>query len=156
MNDKQEYNRKYHQKYRVDHAEELKIKAKKSYQENKEKKKEYQRKIYKSIKEKFLLMYGGKCVCCGERHTDFLTIEHKLGQIRATKETGTRAYRKAIQEYRPDLYEILCWNCNCAKGQLGYCPHNPQEAKTESHKVHNITRPYNYTKAVDSLGRRYK
>lgn len=146
--------REYYLTVRRANPEKEREKARKAYQKYKDKKMEYQRKYYKEVKEKFIQMYGGKCVCCGETTFYFLTIEHKLGQIRATKETGARAYRKAIQEYRPDLYEILCWNCNCAEGQLGYCPHNPTEIK--EHKIHHANKPYNYTKEVDSLGRRYK
>ena len=146
--------REYNRNKRNADPEKAREKSRISYQKHKDKKMEYQRKYYKSVKEKFIQMYGGKCACCGETTFYFLTIEHKLGQIRSTKETGTRAYRKAIQEHRPDLYEILCWNCNCAKGQLGYCPHSPKEIV--EHKIHHANKPYNYTKEVDSLGRRYK
>lgn len=93
---------------------------------NPERRKETTRKHNKNLKDTFLRMYGGKCVCCGETAWEFLTIEHKLGQVginRKNKETGKFAYAKAVKEYRPDLYEILCWNCNCSKGRYGYCPH---------------------------------
>lgn len=129
--------------------------AREYYKIHRQEKMDYQRKIYKRTKEKFIEMYGGKCACCEEAIFDFLTIEHKNGQRRIIKETGTRAYRKAIKEYRPDLYEILCWNCNCAKGQLGYCPHHPED-KPQSHIIHNSDRTYRYTKTHDSLGRKYR
>jgi hypothetical protein len=34
--------------------------------------------------------------------------------------------------YPPD-FQILCYNCNCAKGVYGYCPHqiNPAKVPTE-------------------------
>lgn len=83
-----------------------------------------QKEWYKTKREQFLEMYGGKCACCGETEKDFLTIEHVRGQRGMIREGSNAAYRKSVKEYRPDLYEILCYNCNCAKGKLGYCPHN--------------------------------
>lgn len=145
--------KEYRKKYQELHREETNAKAREAYKRDIVKKKEYQKKYIKETKLKFLDMYGNACVCCGETIPDLLTIEHKLGQIRKTKETGTVAYRKAIQKYSPDLYEILCWNCNCARGQLGYCPHNP--TIVENYKIHNSDVPYIYTKEVDTLGRRY-
>lgn len=84
------------------------------------------RNYSKKSKQGFLEMYGGKCACCGECIPEFLTIEHKQGQkgIKQTmKRKSTKAYRDAVKNYNPDLYEVLCFNCNCAKGNLGYCPH---------------------------------
>lgn len=143
----------YRKKYKQEHPEKF-VYSKRLYQKNKETKKEYQRKLTREYKQSFLDMYGGKCACCGETIFDFLTIEHKQGQQKATRRTGLVAYRDSVKEYRPDLYEVLCWNCNCAKGKLGYCPHNPPETITP-YKIHR-TDTYNYTKDVDSLGRRYK
>lgn len=73
-------------------------------------------------RESFLEMYGKSCRCCGEGKKEFLTIEHIRGQA-GGKESSTTAYRKAALEYRPDLYEVLCMNCNHSKGRYGYCPH---------------------------------
>lgn len=94
--------------------------------ENKQKVLETKRKHNKKLRETFLDMYGRSCACCGETAVEFLTIEHKLGQkgiVRHKKETGKFAYSKATKEYRPDLYEVLCMNCNFSKGRYGYCPH---------------------------------
>lgn len=128
--------------YYINHREEiLKRQKERSKLISKEKKSEYQRKWklnnkekakevakrYKnSLREKFINMYGNKCSCCGETHIEFLTIEHINGQAgieRNKKESGATAYKTAIQEYHPDLYDVLCWNCNCSKGRYGYCPH---------------------------------
>lgn len=87
---------------------------------------ETKRKHNLKLRESFLDMYGRICACCGEDKVEFLTIEHKLGQrgiVRHKKETGKFAYSRAIKEYRPDLYETLCMNCNFSKGRYGYCPH---------------------------------
>jgi len=101
-------------------------KYQKEYSKNKRSEfRKYSIKYKKGLRNKFLEMYGNKCACCGETKVEFLTIEHKLGQRGSRhKEGGPEAYAKALKDYRPDLYEILCYNCNCAKGRYGYCPHN--------------------------------
>ena len=150
----EEYMKEYHREYARTHRKEFNEYGKKNYPKYKESKREYQRKLAARYKKEFLSMYGNVCSCCGESEFEFLTIEHKEGQTKETRRTGLVAYRDAVKEYRPDLFEILCWNCNCAKGKLGYCPHNPPE-KILPYKIHNINRPYKYSKPVDSLGRRY-
>jgi hypothetical protein len=150
----QEEWKEYHKVYSKTHRVEANGYGKKNYPKYKESKREYQRRLTTKYKTTFLEMYGNACSCCGEAIYDFLTIEHKQGQEKLTRRTGLVAYRDAVKEYRPDLYEVLCWNCNCAKGKLGYCPHRPPETVTP-YKIHR-TEKYNYTKDVDSLGRRYK
>lgn len=69
--------------------------------------------------------YGGSCKCCGETVFGFLTIDHING--------GGSAHRRSINRYQiyrwlrkqgyPSGFQILCYNCNCAKGMLGECPH---------------------------------
>lgn len=113
----------YREKNREKLLAAMKISSKAYYENNKEKVREYEKAYQRSRKEMFLDMYGRSCSCCEETISAFLTIEHKNGQKKISRETGAVAYRKAIKEYRPDLYEVLCWNCNCAKGHLGYCPH---------------------------------
>jgi hypothetical protein len=147
--------KEYNRAYRIANIEKAREASRQSYTKSKDQKRESQRVLRKKYKDTFLEMYGGCCACCGETIYDFLTIEHKQGQEKASRRTGLVAYRDAVKEYRPDLFEILCWNCNCAKGHLGYCPHHPPET-IQPYKVHRSNRPYNYSKAVDSLGRRYK
>jgi hypothetical protein len=79
--------------------------------------------FYNKRRINFLEMYGNKCACCGETQKEFLTIEHINGQKGKKRESSAMAYAKAIKEYRPDLYTILCMNCNHSKGKYGYCPH---------------------------------
>lgn len=79
------------------------------------------------IRESFITMYGGVCSCCNESNMGFLTIEHVLGQkgvARGKRELSTNAYKNALKEYRPDVYDVLCFNCNCGKSRNGgICPH---------------------------------
>ena len=84
-----------------------------------------QNERYKKRRLKFIEMYGGQCSCCRENNIEFLTIEHKKGQNVGwrKRERSHQSYCRAIKEYQPDLYEILCMNCNHSKGKYGYCPH---------------------------------
>jgi hypothetical protein len=67
-----------------------------------------------------------ECSLCG--YDPFLVLDHKDG--------GGSAHRKEIQQRGnsmvgwiiandfPDLFRVLCWNCNQALGFYGYCPHH--------------------------------
>ena len=74
--------------------------------------------------------YGSQCVCCGEDNLDFLTIDHVNGDgaadRRDRKHQGGGATFYAWLKARgfPDknLYQVLCFNCNCAKGTKNACP----------------------------------
>lgn len=76
-----------------------------------------------------------RCACCGENHIDFLTIDHINGggTQHRTKVIGTQLYRWLIKNNFPSGYQVLCFNCNCAKGlkqNNNKCPH---EAMKLSH-----------------------
>lgn len=78
-----------------------------------------------------LFHYGGnppKCVCCGENHVEFLTIDHIAGN--GTKER--KQHKNFIHWLKkmgfPEGYQVLCSNCNMAKGRNKgkFCPiHHP-------------------------------
>ena len=66
------------------------------------------------------------CACCGEDfHEIFLSIDH----IRARAKTKLHrydeqiSYRELIQNGFPKGYQVLCINCNLAKGTAEKCPH---------------------------------
>ena len=73
----------------------------------------------------FLKMYGGACACCGIDRPVFLALDHvqnngyldrRGGNLERTqKRNNSPVYARAVAEYRPDLYQILCHNCNYAK-----------------------------------------
>jgi hypothetical protein len=70
-----------------------------------------------------------KCGCCGISQIDFLTIDHvnNDGHIeRKSKRhaaSGNSLYRRIVKENWPSNYQVLCFNCNCAKAFFGVCPH---------------------------------
>jgi hypothetical protein len=81
-------------------------------------------KTARKLREKFLQMYGNKCECCGETEPIFLAIDHVKGQRGISKkESGANAYRKAVKDFLPDTYRILCHNCNMATRWGKVCPH---------------------------------
>lgn len=82
------------------------------------------------LRRDVLIAYGDRCACCGESNSVFLTIDHvngtevarsKMKKPRAT--VGISLCRELRRRGYPKGFQILCWNCNWAKEQLGQCPH---------------------------------
>ena len=121
-NRRKERDREYSKNYKNNHKEETLARAKVYRVKNKEKNNIYSKKHSAEIRINFIEMYGGKCECCGEAQVEFLTLDHMDYSSKEKGETGTTAYMKALKEHRPDLYQVLCWNCNCAR-RRGICPH---------------------------------
>lgn len=79
-----------------------------------------------------LEFYGGKCACCGESEPMFLTIDHVDGgggNHRREIGNGGAAINAFLRRkgYPKDGFQILCHNCNCAKGFYGACPHTTSQ-----------------------------
>lgn len=75
--------------------------------------------------------YGGRCACCGESVPEFLTIDHigGWGKEHRTKDGSTYnmvAYLTA-RGFPQGGFRLLCFNCNCALGLFGRCPHGRLE-----------------------------
>lgn len=99
------------------------------------KKKYWQREYAKSdlkirrarMKAAVIAAYGGKCECCGESHSDFLTIDHihRDGrQDRAKHGWGSSFWAHLHKIGCPrDKYRLFCMNCNFATRWGGSCPH---------------------------------
>lgn len=84
----------------------------------------------KQVRVDGLAAYGGKCTCCGESNTKFLTLEHKKGRRKGTKRhTGYKAWCEVKRLGYPPEFTILCFNCNCARGIYGKCPHEEERTK---------------------------
>lgn len=78
-----------------------------------------------------------KCVCCGESHIEFLTIDHINGdgnkqrmEIAGNRRfSGSVFYQWLKSNNYPEGYQILCSNCNMGKGRnkVKLCPvHHPE------------------------------
>ncbi len=102
-------------------------------QTNKELLTHRKREYMNRVRLEGLAVYGGKCACCGEDEQMFLTIDHIEGRDErdyrssGRKLTGKRAWANLKSLGWPkDRIQLLCFNCNCAKGAYGICPHQKQ------------------------------
>lgn len=70
-----------------------------------------------------------RCACCGENEMKFLSLDHIKGggYQERLKNPKTQLYRSIINRGFPAGFQILCHNCNMAKGLYGVCPHNEKE-----------------------------
>lgn len=109
------------------------------------------------LKREAFTAYGGaRCVCCGEKHLEFLSIDHIDGNGNTHRkalaaEFGWKADSRGVcgstfylwlkKNKYPPGFRVLCMNCNCALSRFGYCPHE-LAARGDSSEV---------TSAVDSL-----
>jgi hypothetical protein len=92
----------------------------------------YKRRIYRQgLKLKCFIGYSQdppSCACCKESHFEFLSLDHiNGGGNKHRRELGSNSvydlYRYLIKNNFPPGFQILCHNCNLAKGFYGYCPH---------------------------------
>lgn len=122
--------REYEIRYRKNHAEQLRKKAreykekypdrvKEARQKRREQNREYHRENVRQLRSEVITAYGGECICCGEKHIAFLTIDHINNngkEDRKENGSGIRFYRwlKKNGFTKNDL-QVLCYNCNCCK-----------------------------------------
>ena len=75
--------------------------------------------------------YGGPvCACCGETHVECLSIDHINNDGAAHRKALSGNARDARNFYiwlrangYPPGFQVLCMNCNFARGHFGVCPH---------------------------------
>ena len=72
-----------------------------------------------------------ECACCGDRHVEFLVVDHKDSDGGPWRKMGTGSdfYRWLKRNNYPDMgrYRVLSHNCNFSIGAYGYCPHKYAE-----------------------------
>ena len=83
----------------------------------------------RAVRREALVHYSGadvRCQCCGEREERFLALDHINGQgpRHPTRRSGGNSFYGWLkkQGFPPGL-QVLCHNCNCAKGKNRECPH---------------------------------
>ncbi len=74
------------------------------------------------------------CVCCGEKHIEFLTLDHinndgAKHRRENKKISGSNLYRWLKDNNYPEGFQVLCWNCNACKGYFGECYHKNKDIK---------------------------
>lgn len=130
---RKEYSKKYYlknkekilerqKKFRMDNPE---IMRERDRKRSKIKSKQQQERMIE-MKKRVFKEYGGKCMCCGEETFEFLSVDHTNGDGYSHRKElgGTSIYRWLIKNNFPkDRFQILCFNCNLAKGFYGGCPH---------------------------------
>lgn len=91
---------------------------------------DYSRTWAQQRRQKCLRHYGGEiptCKCCGESQWKFLAIDHVNGgggkHRKEIRGKGTNICDWLIKNQFPEGFQILCHNCNLAKGFYGFCPH---------------------------------
>lgn len=130
-----EWGRRYWPAYRERHRDDPEYKAKRaSCQQryraaNPERARNYERKQRAQWRRNALAAYGNKCACCGEEQYEFLVIDHvnNDGAEHRAKNNlnGSSAIYKWLRKNDyPEGFQVLCHNCNMAKGFYGQCPHS--------------------------------
>lgn len=88
------------------------------------------KRTWLEVKMAVIQAYGGACACCGESEPGFLTIDHVKGDGKEHRATVGRGYKLYTwlrnNEFPKDDYQLLCYNCNCSRGQYGVCPHRKE------------------------------
>jgi hypothetical protein len=88
-----------------------------------------QRAKNRQLKHEVFTYYGGSCACCEESILEFLTIDHVKGDGGKMRREGTHPkggvelYRWIKRQGYPAYFQVLCYNCNCAKRIGDKCPH---------------------------------
>ena len=131
----------YNRKYIKAHPEIVRLQNRRYGQKHREERRVYLQGYMRSLKLETFEHYGGVyCLCCREARLEFLTLDHIAGDGAKHKRAlglssggGYSFYRKLKKAGFPPGLRVLCWNCNCALGQYGYCPHG--NVKIESDKA---------------------
>lgn len=125
--------REYNKQYYREHRDKFNAQRRKFHQENRDidnaAMRAYTKERRRQIRLEVFQAYGGQvCACCGETEEAFLTIDHVDGGGNQHRKGlrnrgGSNFYEWLRKNGFPPGYQVLCMNCNFAKGQLGYCPH---------------------------------
>ena len=86
----------------------------------------YQRDRNRKRRRRVIEHYGGECACCGEKTFEFLAVDHINGGGDAHRRkvgSGSNMIEWIITSNFPDIFQVLCHNCNQAIGYYGSCPH---------------------------------
>lgn len=78
------------------------------------------------------------CACCKIDDIRFLTLDHIEGRKHLSKKEQklkTLALWRHVKNIGfPEGYQVLCYNCNIAKGTMHFCPHEIDRMEDEIRK----------------------
>ncbi len=122
--------KKYYNEVLSKNPEKRRLYSKNWREKNRERYRELSTNSHQRRRLKMLQAYSGdipKCACCGETHNEFLAIDHINGggnkhRKSVTRSTGLMGW--LIKNNYPSGFQVLCHNCNFAKGHYKMCPHN--------------------------------
>jgi hypothetical protein len=115
-----ERKRAYDRAYYISHPEKL--------QKYCEKWRQRRKQLVKEEKALVFNHYGNECSCCGEKHIEFLTLDHiHGGGSKHRKSITLRFYSWVIKNNYPDGLRTLCMNCNFATRFGDPCPHQKEK-----------------------------
>jgi hypothetical protein len=82
----------------------------------------------RELRKRVLAEYGGACKCCSESTPEFLGIDHVANNGESHRRElgsyGRSIYRwLEMNGFPKEGFQLLCHNCNMAKGLYGGCPH---------------------------------
>jgi len=118
--------KKYYQKNRITILEKIRIRE----DEDRDRLNKGRRERRIKLKRQILSHYSNNtliCGCCSESIYDFLTIDHINGggrkHIQEIK--GNGIYQWLKNNNFPEGFQVLCYNCNCARSRQpnNKCPH---------------------------------
>lgn len=71
-----------------------------------------------------------RCACCSESAYQFLTLDHinNNGAEHRRQINNTNLPNWLRKHGYPEGFQVLCMNCNFAKGKYGVCPHVAEES----------------------------
>lgn len=118
--------REIEQRYRDKHREEIRQRAREKYDAQHEKERIRHQERHQKLRIQILNHYKPICNCCGETELNFLCLDHidgAGGMRRKIEGTGERLYRWIKKANYPKTFQVLCHNCNAAKGHYDKCPH---------------------------------
>lgn len=117
--------------------EKSKLYAKMWREKNRDRVLAMRKKTRDKLRMDVLKAYGNKCSCCGETEYKFLGMDHRTGngnkhRHEIGKHSAQAFYAWLRNNNYPKEFQILCHNCNLAKGFYGECPHIETGLSTSS------------------------
>jgi hypothetical protein len=103
---------------------------------------ERRRQLWHTYRLRIVEGYGGRCSCCGLADERFLTIDHvnnNGNQHRRELGGGNRRiFIEILKRGFPPDFQLLCFNCNCAKSTNGgVCPHEADRRAALSDDIYD-------------------